>query len=433
MAFKVTMPQLGESVTEGTVGAWLKKVGDRIERDEPLVEIITDKVTAEVPSPVEGVVADIVVAAGETVPVGQVIAVIETEPAQTQTPAVAGNANGAGRTVPVAAREGTDAGTEGRTAGAAAAATGARPAAEASEQGMRRRYSPVVRRLAAEHGIDLTQVPGTGLGGRVTKKDVLAYLEARAADGAAAEAPQVSVRRPAGWIPAPGDVVDADPIRRTIAQRMVQSWRDIPHAWAMVEADVTGLVKLREKLKDEFLRSEGVPLTYVPFWIRAVVQCLREEPRLNATWDNGKIVVHRHINVGLAVGVEGGLVVPVIRNAEEHSTISLAKQVYRLAEKARQGRLTVDDVQGATITLNNTGALGVVLSKSIVNPPQTAILNLEAIVRRPVVVGDAIAIRSMVNLSIAFDHRVVDGFQVGRFLQNLKARMEAYGEGTSLY
>lgn len=422
MAFKVTMPQLGESVTEGTVGAWLKKVGDRIERDEPLVEVITDKVTAEVPSPVEGVVTEIVVAAGQTVPVGQVIAVIETEAARVP----AGSANGAGRTAPVGAGDGTGAD------GTSPDATGR---AEAAGEGdMRRRYSPVVRRLADEHGIDLTVVPGTGLGGRVTKKDVLAYIESRtrAEDDAAGE-PSVSVRRPAASIPAPGDVVDADPIRRTIAQRMVQSWRDIPHAWAMVEADVTGLVKLREKLKDEFLRMEGVPLTFVPFWIRAVVQCLREEPRLNATWDNGKIVVHRHINVGLAVGVEGGLVVPVIRNAEEHSTASLAKKVYRLAEKARQGRLTVDDVQGATITLNNTGALGVVLSKSIVNPPQTAICNLESIVRRPVVVGDGIAIRSMVNLTISFDHRVVDGFQVGRFLQNLKARMEAYGEGSSLY
>src|SRR5690606_4862983 len=351
MAIEVTMPQLGESFTEGTVGAWLKREGDAIRRDEPLVEVITDKVNAEVPSPVDGTVVKILVREGETVPVGQPIALIEA-------PSV-GAGNGTGAAQPIAGVQGH--GPAG-TAAEGTVAAGVRDCA--GDSAMRRRYSPVVRRLAKEHGIDLTRIPGTGLGGRVTKKDVMAYLargtgerETMGPGGTGTAAPPVVhavPARPAAPAPAGGDsdgdqrwdVMEPDPVRRTIAERMVQSWQEIPHAWAMVEADVTGLVRLREKVREEFQRREGVPLTYVPFWIKAVVQCLKEEPRLNATWQNGKIMIHRKVNVGLAVGVDGGLVVPVIPDADRHTIASLAREVHRLAEKARSGRLSLRDVQG---------------------------------------------------------------------------------------
>ncbi|OUM98608.1 MAG: branched-chain alpha-keto acid dehydrogenase subunit E2 [Firmicutes bacterium ZCTH02-B6] len=433
----VTMPQLGESVVEGTIGAWLKAVGDRVEKYEPLVEVITDKVNTEIPSPVSGVVQEILVEAGATVKVGTPICVLAAD----------------------------------EPAGAAETSAAVRDAAQARSQGApgaggealpRGVYSPLVRRLAAEYAIDLRQVKGTGAGGRVTKRDVLAYVAEQgrqaaghaaapsptaagaAAAGAPAAAPAPALGLGAEATPAlaevaaapagPDEVVTpADPMRRAIAQRMAQSKQTIPHAWTMMEVDVTRLVALREGMKEEFRRREGVDLTYVPFFVKAVVESLKDFPLLNASWQDDRIVVKKRIHIGVAVGLEDGLVVPVIRDADRLSIAGLARSLADLVSRARAGKLTVDDVQGATITVNNTGAFGSVASYPIISPPQAAIITMEAIVRRPVVIGDAIGIRSMMNICLSFDHRVTDGLYAGRFLQSVKRRLEGFGPDTAVY
>lgn len=418
----VTMPQLGESVVEGTIGAWLKAVGDRVEKYEPLVEVITDKVNTEIPSPVSGVVKEILVEAGATVKVGTPIAVLSAE---------------------------EQAGGGEPSAAPAAAAHRPQPAPAPVTPGLPRGvYSPLVRRLAAEYGIDLRQVKGTGAGGRVTKRDVLAYAAghggAAPGHGAAAPAPAAVAAGPAAAAPALApaaaapagadeEIIPADGMRRAIAQRMAQSKQAIPHAWTMIEVDVTRLVALREGMKEEFRRREGVDLTYVPFFIKAVVESLKEFPRLNASWQDDRIVVKKRIHIGVAVGLEDGLVVPVIRDADRLSIAGIARTLADLVGRARAGNLTLEDVQGATITVNNTGAFGSVASYPIISPPQAAIITMEAIVRRPVVVGDAIGIRSMMNVCLSFDHRVTDGLYVGRFLQSVRRRLEGFGPDTALY
>lgn len=406
----VTMPQLGESVVEGTIGAWLKAVGDRVEKYEPLVEVITDKVNTEIPSPVSGVVKEILVEAGATVKVGTPIAVLSAD---------------------------EEAGGAEHSAAPAATAPGPSPDPAAVTPGLPRGvYSPLVRRLAAEYGIDLRQVKGTGAGGRVTKRDVLAYAAKQggvaAVHRAAAPAPAFA---PAGAAPAGADevIIPPDPMRRAIAQRMAQSKQTIPHAWTMIEVDVTRLVALREGMKEEFRRREGVDLTYVPFFIKAVVESLKEFPHLNASWQDDRIVVKKRIHVGVAVGLEDGLVVPVLRDADRLSIAGIARALADLVNRARAGKLTLEDVQGATITVNNTGAFGSVASYPIISPPQAAIITMEAIVRRPAVIGDAIGIRSMMNVCLSFDHRVTDGLYVGRFLQSVRRRLEGFGPDTALY
>lgn len=394
----ITMPQLGESVTEGTIGRWLKKPGDRIRRDEPLVEVITDKVNAEIPSPVAGILDRITATEGTVVAVGQEIAFVVTveESALAAAPARPGQAGDATqRTTPEQA--------DGETP----------------------RTSPLVRKLAREHGIDLRQIRGTGLGGRVTREDVEAYLRhhpAASTTGADSSGPAAA-----------GDEhLVLTPMRRAIAQRMAQSAREIPHAWLMLEADVTRLVRLREEVREAFRRAEGVELTYLPFVIRSTVEALREVPIVNSTWSDGEIVVKRAINLGIAVALDDGLVVPVLREADQRSVTGLAHALADLIGRARSGKLTVADVEGGTFTLNNTGAFGSIASQPIINYPQAAILNMEAIVKRPVVIDDAIAIRSLVNLCLSFDHRVMDGLTAGRFLQSVKRRLEAWAPGSAL-
>ncbi len=399
MTVKVVMPQLGESVAEGTIVRWIKKVGERVEKYEPLLEVMTDKVNAEVPAPAAGILQEILVPEGETVPVGRELAVIAEAEAEVEAAAPAPVGQGA------AQAEVTEAG-----------------------EGLRQRHSPIVRRLAQEYGIDLSQVPGTGLGGRVTKEDVLRYVAQRERAAAVGEAP--APPRPE----APEEeAIPVSPMRRQIAQHMVRSYQTIPHAWLAMEADVTKLVRFREAIKAEFRRREGVDLTYLPFVFKATVEALKEFPILNAVWAEDKIILKKRINVGIAVALEDGLIVPVIKDADQKSIAGLARAIADLTERARAGRLTLEDVQGGTFTVNNTGALGSVISRPIINEPQVAILTSEAIVRRPVVVDDAIAIRSMMFLCLSFDHRVIDGLTASRFLQAVKRRLEAIDENMSVY
>jgi len=426
------MPQFAESVVSATIGKWLKQPGDRVEEYEPLCEVITDKVTAELPSTAAGILLEILVQEGETVDVGAVVCRIGE-------PAAEAVAAGGGRTAAASPAD------EGRTPSIPALAPKAPAASDGTagrsgEQSMRHRYSPAVRKLADEHGIDLAAVPGTGIGGRITRKDVLTYLEGKSA----AEPPRTGLpAKPAAEVreqPVMPDIVveppkqggreyfiDVTPIRKTIAGRMRQSVQEIPHAWTSIEVDVTNLAKLRDKVKDEFRRNEGVNLTYMAFLIKAVVSAIKDYPILNSVWSDDKIIVKRDINISLAVGTEDSVLTPVIQNADQKNIAGIAREVEDLARRTREGKLRPQDMQGGTFTINNTGTFGSILSYPIINYPQAAILTMEKIVKRPVVIDDMIAVRSMVNLCLSFDHRILDGVICGRFHQRVKQNLEAYG------
>ena len=425
---------MGESVVEGTIGKWLKQPGDRIERFEPLVEVVTDKVTMEVPSPVAGSLLRILAQEGQTVPMGAPIAEVETSEAASPSPRPTGGAAApalqpAATTTGYLVKDVRPVGPTGGGPGEEALPEDPKPVPQTL--GGTTRTSPVVRRLAQEHGIDLAHVPGTGQGGRITREDVLRYLEAPPTPATAA----VSAPPPA---PGPAarpeeEYVPLTPVRRMIAEAMVRSASQIPHAWSTVEADVTGLVALRARIRASFEEREGVELTYLPFMIKAVVDSLKEHPTLNATWGGDKIILKKRINLGIAVAAPHGLVVPVIHNADLVSIAGLARAARDLITRARQNKLTLPDVQGGTFTLNNTGALGSIVSQPIINYPQAAILTTEAIQKRAVVRDDAIAIRSMMNLCLSFDHRINDGAAVSAFLQAVKRRLEAMGPDTAIY
>src|ERR687894_2251558 len=427
------MPQLGESVTEGTIARWLKAEGDEIEKDEPLAEVDTDKVNAELPSPLAGKIEKLLVSEGTTVDVGTEIALVavdgeEESPSAEAPPREDVAAAPPTEEWPVADTEAqpavTDGGEKQRAVAEARDGGGdGRGTVEDAETLRLQRSSPVVRRLAEEHGVDISEISGTGIGGRVTKKDIESYIEEREAAPAARESPEperVEIHD--------GDrVVDLTSIRRAIANRMALSKREAPHAWSMVEADVSGLVALRERVKEEFVEREGVKLTFLPFIVGAVIEGLKEHPVLNSVWDGDRIILRKQVNIGVAVDLEeGALIVPVIRDADELNTLGLARKIDEVVRKARNKELSPDDVAGGTFTVNNPGSLGSVVSTPIINYPQAAILSAEAVVKRPVVVGDAIAIRSMMNLEVSFDHRVLDGGAALRFLNAVKRRLEGY-------
>jgi len=415
----VTMPQLGETVTEGTVGRWLKKVGDNVQKYEPLLEVETDKVASEIPSPFAGVLTKIHVEEGTTVPVGAAVCEIGD--------AVASSAST------------QDAATPQASGAPQTTSAGVTPASPTSVQnivggGMERgaptdgvRYSPAVRKLAREHRVDLRQLSGSGRGGRVTAKDVLIYVDQGAVRfspgvAAASSAPAKAVSPAA---PAHGDTtIRVTQMRKTIAEHMVLSKTTVPHAWSMVEADVTDLVKWREAEKTGFKAREGVNLTFLQLVVLAVCESLREFPMVNATWAGDRIIVRKQINVGIAVDIEDGLVVPVVRDADHMSLSGLARKIAELVDKARSRKLTLEEMADGTITVDNTGALGSIASYPIINPPQAAIITMEAIVKRPWVINDAIAIRSIMNLCLSLDHRVLDGSIASRFLQSVKRRLE---------
>ena len=415
----VTMPKLGESVVEGTLVRWLKKEGEAVKKYEPLAEVVTDKVNSEIPSPAEGTLARLSVAEGQTVAVGVEIAQI----------AVGG---GAGEVAPSA---------EAHTATLPALASVAvsEPAQSAplqpgdpddaeSNGDVRPRSSPLVRRLAKEHGVNLNDLTCTGAGGRIRKEDIVAFIERSGAAGASGSTPPAR---------ADEEPLPLTPVRRAIAEHMVRSLATSPHTWTYVECDVSGLVAWRSAEREAFRKRERIDLTYVPFVCKALVETLREHPMLNSTWRDNQVVLKHRVNLGVAVALEDNLVVPVIKDADRLNVSGLAHALKELVQRARDGALKPDDVQGGTFTLNNTGALGSVLSKPIINQPQAAILTMEAIQKRVVVMegpgGDSIAIRSMMNVCISFDHRICDGLQVGRFMQSLKRRIEAYAPGGALY
>ena len=407
MATSIVMPQLGESVAEGVVARWLKKPGDRIEKDEPICEIVTDKVSAELPAPAGGVLVDILVPEGGTINVGGVIGRIDEQGAT-----AAGQPQAASPGATVAIPVGQPA-----TLGAAPRA----PAPAEREPGAPSRYSPAVRRLAEEHDVDLSQVTGTGQGGRVSKEDVLAFIAQRGA-AKGSPAPAAPVATPAGK----EEVIPLSPVRRMIAEHMVRSVREAPHATTTFEVDMSRVVKWRDAAKEEFRRREGVELTYLPIMLRATAQALKENPLLNSTWSPEGIVVKRDVNISIAVALDDGLITPVIRQADRKDLATLARESVELAARARASKLSVNDVQGGTFTLNNPGVFGTLVSVPIINFPQVAILSMEGIGKRAVVVDDAIAIRPMMNICLSFDHRVMDGLQAARFLQAVKKWLESF-------
>ena len=435
----IELPQVGESVTEGTIVQWLKQPGDSVERYDPLVEVLTDKVSMEVPSPVAGVVTELLAEEGQTLPMGAPIASIQTadtveQATPVEPPLPASEPPQAADRIGVLLKDVAPVGPTGSgnvviPPSQSAAASEASPASR-----RRRRYSPAVQRLADEHGIDPEQVEGTGINGRVTRKDVLAYIESQAdaEPVVAASVPPVA-SQPDGTGESDEERLPLSPVRRMIAANMKRSASEIPAAWSITEVDVSGLVRRRESLKDDFMRREGVNLTYLHFVIKAVAESLRENPLLNSSWAEDAIILKRRINIGIAVAAPDGLVVPVLRDADALSIAGIAVRAADLTARARQGRLGVEDVQSGTFTLNNTGALGSIASQPIINHPQAAILTTEAIVKRPVVIGDAIAIRSLMNLCLTFDHRIMDGAEASAFTNAIKRRLEAIGDDTGIY
>ncbi len=453
----IELPQVGESVTEGTITQWLKQVGDRVEKYDVIAEILTDKVSMELPAPTAGVLTEILVDEGQTVPMGAPIAAIRTEsesetdshPVERQ-PTVASDQPPPSENIDRTGVLLKDVAPVGPTGSGAIESAAASQAVEPPPPaGKRRRYSPAVTRLAEQNGVDLTQVSGSGINGRITRKDVLAFIETAAqaqvapaadtptAPPAVADSTAVSPAAaqtqatPAGS--ADEEHVPLSAVRRMIAANMARSASEIPAAWSITEVDVSGLVRQREAVKDAFRQREGVNITYLAFVVKAVAQSLKENPLLNSSWDGDAILLKKRVNIGIAVAAPDGLVVPVIRDADTLSVAGIAKRVADLTQRARQGRLSVDDVQFGTFTLNNTGALGSVASQPIINHPQAAILTTESIVKRPMVVGDAIAIRSMMNICLTFDHRIMDGAEASAFTNAVKHRIEAIADDTGIY
>lgn len=421
MAAEVKMPQLGESTYEGTIGRWLKQPGDRVERFEPLVEIITDKVNVEMPAPFGGTLTKILAAEGDTVPTGTAIALMETTDA-------------------VPAAEAPAAAPEAAAPLAPAQAAKPQRAAAPSGEGERVRLSPVVRRLAEEHGLSLDEVAalhGSGAGGRVTKEDVLKHLEQRPAPARPA-AGVATAARPAPSRPAPpavpaaaaGDeVLKLTPLRRSIAQRMAQSKREIPHAYGVIEADITGLIRWREAHKEQWRAREGVNITLTAFFLKAAVEALRAFPVVNSVWTEEGILLRKAINIGVGIALEDGLIVAVVKHADQKSLIGVARDLDGLGRRAREGKLTLDDVQGATFTITNPGVFGSIWSMPIIVPGQAAILATDAAVQRPVVRGEGVAIRDIMHLGLSFDHRVFDGAVAVHLLNRIKAKLEGFPGG----
>jgi pyruvate dehydrogenase E2 component (dihydrolipoamide acetyltransferase) len=440
MVVDVIMPQMGESIFEGTITKWLKKPGDKIERDEPLFEISTDKVDAEIPSPTAGVLKEIKVNEGQTVPIQTVVAVIDAASAAAAAPAPA-PAKSAEAPKPAEAAQPKP---EPQKAAAPAPATAPPEKAAPPAAGEKVRSSPLVRKIARENEIDLTQVPGTGAGGRVSKRDILAAVET-----GPSTAPAVPASRPAPPpLPSGGaasatletavpreklyfghyDVQPMSVMRQRIAEHMVLSKRVSPHVYSVDEVDVTGIAALRAKMKSKFEAESGTKLTFMPFFIRAAVEALRAFPTVNSSVDGTNIVLHKECNIGIAVALDWGLIVPVIKNAEEKNFLGIARTINDLAERARAKKLKPDEVAESTFSITNPGVFGGLFGLPVINQPNVAILGLGAIEKRPVVVNDAIAIRSMVYLTLSYDHRAVDGAVAHQFMGRVKHTLEDWTE-----
>jgi len=425
---RVVMPQLGESVHEGTISKWLVKPGDNVVEFEPMLEVDTDKVSAEVPAPVTGVLKEILAKEGQTVQAGTEIAVVELAAAGEPT----GKGDGKVTATPEAPAPAPK--TEPEKPKAAAQAPAQPAPAKAPEPqpeqlpGGEHRYSPAVQMVGGELKVDLAKVKGTGLGGRVTKKDVQDFAaQAKAAPAPAATAPTPAQR-------SEGDeAVPLTRVRRLIAENMTRSKQTIPHAWQTQEADMSGVVANRNANKAAFQKSEGFSLTYLPYVMAAAIHALREHRDVNATFNETELIVHRDINLGISVGLEDTLVVPVIRRADSLSIAGLARAVNDLANRARTKKLAADDLAGATFTVNNSGTFGTLFSYSVINPGQAGILTMEAIQERPVAVNGMIGIKPMMYLCFSFDHRVLDGLQAARFLTSARKWLETVSLETPIY
>jgi 2-oxoisovalerate dehydrogenase E2 component (dihydrolipoyl transacylase) len=445
MIENIKMPQLGESVTEGTISTWLVKVGDKVNKYDPLAEVMTDKVNAEVPSSFTGVIKELIANEGDTFAVGEIICTIEVE--------------GAGGTVTVSAeatKEATQESVEAINETYQSEPVAAAEPARKADDGNKVRYSPAVLRIAQENNIDLTLIQGTGANGRVSRKDVLnAIANGVPTAPTAVKAPEAPVAVQAEVAKAPtaapvaetkaaapvsvptavGDIeIPVNGVRKAIAANMLRSKHEAPHAWMMVEVDVTNLVNYRNSIKDTFKQKEGYSLTFFAFFVKAVAQALKEFPQINSMWAGDKIIQKKDINLSIAVATDDALFVPVIKNADEKTIKGIAREITELAKKVRTGKLKSDEMQGGTFTVNNTGSFGSVASAGIINYPQAAILQVENIVKRPAVVNGMIGVRDMVNLCLSLDHRVLDGLICGKFLARVKEILENTSkENTSIY
>ena len=454
MPTSVKMPRLGESVAEGTIGAWLKNEGDLVEKDEALAEIITDKINAELPSPSAGRLTKILVRVDQTVPVGVDIATIE-ESADVAAATLVANVQPAPGPDAAPVRDPAQAATQVLTPEEArtSIATSTNGSAEASENGARaeeeerQRISPLARRLAHEHGIDLSEIIGTGAGGRVRKEDILAYIEKRqTASTVTASAielqptlreAQPSLELEAATLTAGPDeeLVTPSRMRLAIAEHMVRSKRTSPHATTVVEVDMTNIAKWLAQQKEGFKRREGYGISYVPFVMKAVCEGIRQFPIINSTWTaDNKIIIKKRINLGIAVATDDGLVVPTLYDADQYTVAGLARQINAIAQRARARKLTVQDMQNSTFVVNNPGIFGTIISMPIINQPHAGIISMDAVVKRPVVIeDDAIAVRSMMYVSLSFDHRILDGADAGGFLQAVRNKLQSYGREIDIY
>ena len=431
MPTDVIMPQMGESIFEGTITKWLKKPGDKVQRDEPLFEISTDKVDAEIPAPASGVLQEIKVAEGNTVQVNTIVGTISAD-GESSTPA---------KSAPAAAAPTPAQKKEAAPAPPPQPAPTPAPAHEAQDEDVR--SSPLVRKIAREHNVDLSQVSGTGLGGRITKQDIMAFIEKGPAAAAPAPSPapsQASVSappQPSRPAPAPatipGEVVPMSQMRKIIAQRMIESRRTSAHVHAMFEVDLTRIVNLRNKLKNSFEQRNGARLTFMPFFVRAAIIALQQFPIVNASLEGDNIRYHRHVNAGIAVALDWGLIVPVLKNADELNFLGLQRGITDLGERARSKKLMPQDVEGSTFTITNPGQFGAVFGLPIINQPNSAIMGVGGISKQPMVVtdkdgNDSIAIRSVVHLTLGYDHRLIDGAVADQFMALVKKTMENWSE-----
>ena len=428
---EIKMPHLGESVTEAAIVQWLVKPGDSVKRYDPLMEVVSDKVTTEVPSDFDGVVKEFLISLDTDVPIGTAVMTLETEETTEKTEVA---------TLAPVKEASAEQVQEHETVATTSTAT--------SHQKNNGRYSPAVLKIAQEKKIDLTQVTGTGRDGRITRKDVTNFTPTQArtpektvspgTSPSISEEPVASQNESAATA-SPTEtttdkIVSADPVRKAIAKKMVQSVNEIPHAWLMVEADVTNLVQLRNSLKDEFKQQEGLSLSFFPFFAKAVIQALKKNPKINTSWDDGSIIYHKDVNLSIAVTTDEHLYVPVIQQADNYSIAGLAKEINRLAQEVRQGTLASKEMQGGTFTLNNTGTLGSVQSMGIINHPQAAILQVESINKRLVPTADGgFKVADMVNLCLSIDHRILDGQQAGKFLRDVKDNLAKYNADTDVY
>ncbi|EGO8106835.1 2-oxo acid dehydrogenase subunit E2 [Enterococcus faecalis] len=428
---EIKMPHLGESVTEAAIVQWLVKPGDSVKRYDPLMEVVSDKVTTEVPSDFDGVVKEFLISLDTDVPIGTAVMTLETEETTEKTEEA---------TLAPVKEASAEQAQEHETVETTSTAT--------SHQKNNGRYSPAVLKIAQEKKIDLTQVTGTGRYGRITRKDVTNFTPTQArtpektvspgTSPSISEEPVASQNESAATA-SPTEtttdkIVSADPVRKAIAKKMVQSVNEIPHAWLMVEADVTNLVQLRNSLKDEFKQQEGLSLSFFPFFAKAVIQALKKNPKINTSWDDGSIIYHKDVNLSIAVTTDEHLYVPVIQQADNYSIAGLAKEINRLAQEVRQGTLASKEMQGGTFTLNNTGTLGSVQSMGIINHPQAAILQVESINKRLVPTADGgFKVADMVNLCLSIDHRILDGQQAGKFLRDVKDNLAKYNADTDVY